>query len=82
MVGGLCGAFGGIGSFPADWIEKLEASYGTDQHISSQGYHTGIFMMLDQRDLARRITEIIMHKARERQAALTRLYCLERCPPR
>lgn len=62
MVGGLVGAYCGIDGIPSEWVEKVEANYGTVQKISKASVVTGVEVK-DQRTLARQLYQIAKSRA-------------------
>ena len=69
MVGALVGAFNGIESFPQKWIDKLEAGYGKEISVSKD-YNLDAVVVLDQRELAKKLIGVLESRKAEREAVI------------
>jgi ADP-ribosylglycohydrolase len=71
MVGALAGAFKGIGGIKAEWVAKIEASYGKQTSVSKD-YGMPAFDAPNQRELAASIVAIIEKRIAEQKECLGR----------
>ena len=72
MVGGLAGAFAGIGAIKPEWLAKVEANYGKKQAVSKD-YGIPPVDSPDQRELARSLVAVIAERAAAQKRCLDSL---------
>jgi len=76
MVGAICGAFGGVQAFPAQWMQSLEASYGKKTGVSKDEYNFEAQTMQDQRQLAADMEALLLARMNEEKARIEALEAL------
>jgi len=71
MVGALCGAFRGVEAIKAEWIKKVEDSYGKAlSNLGEKGTVNGI-LAPDQAGLAKQLIEVLIERTEEDRQNLT-----------